>query len=97
LTWIRLNGTSLEPIQRFTESYYVPVSEYLFLAIMAFVLMSALVLFVLGFFWLRNLLDRYRLKYGFDREIEAKECSEIDTDVKLDKREKIFKRRTFKD
>jgi len=46
---------------------------------------------------LQRLLDRYRLKYSFDRDIERKECSKEDTEEKLNKRERLFKRRTFKD
>lgn len=46
---------------------------------------------------LQRILDRYRLKYSFDREIESKECSKVDTEEKLNRRERNFKRRTFKD
>ena len=46
---------------------------------------------------LERIADRYRLKYGFDREIESKEISKEDTELKLDRRERNFKRRTFKD
>lgn len=46
---------------------------------------------------LQRIADRYRLKYGFDKDIEAKEISKEDTDLKLEKRERSFKRRTFKD
>lgn len=45
---------------------------------------------------LSRLLDRYRLKYGFDRDIESKEMKNPNSE-KLDKREKMFKRRVFKD
>jgi len=61
--------------------------------IMAFMLM----LMVLLVERLQRILDRYRLKYSFDREIEAKECSKEDTEEKLNKRERLFKRRVFKD
>lgn len=56
-------------------------------------------IFTLLFLWLafkmRTLCDRYRLKYGFDREIESKEFGN-DTE-KMDRREKYFKKRVFKD
>lgn len=46
---------------------------------------------------LERIADRYRIKYGFDREIESKEASKEDTELKLDRRERNFKRRAFKD
>lgn len=44
---------------------------------------------------MRNVADRYRLKYGFDRELESKEFGN-DTE-KMDNREKYFKKRTYRD
>lgn len=41
-------------------------------------------------------LDRYRLKYGFDREIEKKDMNNP-TEHRLDEVEKRFKKRVFKD
>ena len=48
---------------------------------------------------LERLLTRYRIKYGFDREIESKEMSgkEEDKPERLNRRERMFKRRVFKD
>lgn len=48
---------------------------------------------------LERLLNRYRLKYGFDRELEKKEISgkESDYEEKLNRRERRFKRSVFKD
>lgn len=43
----------------------------------------------------RSIADRYRLKYTFDRELESKEFGN-DTE-KMDKREKYFKKRTYRD
>jgi hypothetical protein len=63
--------------------------------LMAFVSLL-LILLVVKF---ERLLDRYRLKYGFDREIERKETSGDNTsqNEKLNRRERLFKRRVFKD
>jgi hypothetical protein len=48
----------------------------------------------------RSLLDRYRLKYSFDRDIELKHIdgkTEIKRMNNLDRRFKAFKRRTLTD
>jgi len=54
---------------------------------------------VVFFLWLNTekRLDRYRLKYSFDRELEGKDISGEDKEFKLNRRERLFKRRTFKD
>lgn len=51
------------------------------------------------FFIAQKKLDRYRLKYGFDRDIEQKGMNGTDEEIRyrLDKAEKRFKRRVFKD
>lgn len=65
--------------------------------IVLIILLYVLVLFMVwGIMRLSHLLDRYRIKYGFDREIEMKEMREP-TDHKLDEREKRFKKRVFRD
>ena len=62
-----------------------------------FILSMVLLLFVvLLIFVLEKLLrklDRYRLKYGFDRELELKD----DNPKTVDRREQRFKERVFKD
>ena len=63
--------------------------------IMFFMLLSLLFLF--EGMKVQRILDRYRLKYSFDRDIEAKEISKEDADLKLNRRERNFKRRVFKD
>jgi len=72
----------------------IPASDYVMLGIVAiFTTMMALLGFLLAV-KTRSILDRYRLKYSFDREIESKE---IDNIKNLDEREKRFKRRVYKD
>jgi hypothetical protein len=96
-SWLRLNSTGGYEQISSGSGFYVPVSDYLALAFLTFfVTFTLLFLFLV---WIRadKLLDRYRLKYSFDREIERKECSKEDTEEKLNKRERLFKRRTFKD
>jgi len=61
---------------------------------LAILLMVAFVAVFLLAIKTRSILDRYRIKYGFDREIESKE---IDNIKHLDRREQAFKRRTFRD
>jgi len=69
-------------------------SDYIMLGIVAiFTTMMTLLGFLLAV-KTRSILDRYRLKYSFDREIESKE---IDNIKNLDEREKRFKRRVYKD
>jgi hypothetical protein len=72
----------------------IPAGDYVMIGLVA-IFMS---LMTLAFFLLalktRSLLDRYRLKYSFDRELESKE---IDNVKNLDKREQAFKRRVLKD
>ena len=62
---------------------------------LAMTLLAMLLLFVLLKF--ERLLDRYRLKYSFDRELESKEMGKENQEEKLNRRERLFKRRTFKD
>ena len=72
----------------------IPASDYVMVGIVAiFMTMLTLLGFLLAF-KTRSILDRYRLKYSFDREIESKE---IDNIKNLDEREKRFKRRVYKD
>ena len=44
-------------------------------------------------FKLQRKLDRYRLKYGFDRTLESKDTKQD----RLDKIQKSFERRVYKD
>lgn len=52
---------------------------------------------ILLYIQLNRKLDRYRLKYGFDKELEAKDMSEKNKEQSLDKIERRFKRRVFID
>jgi hypothetical protein len=74
----------------------------------AVIAMFSLIFFLLFFaiaIKQRQILDRYRLKFGFNREIELKEIDGKDITDKqrqlkqkrLDTREKAFKRRTLTD
>ena len=73
----------------------VDVGSYLALGLIAIVALVFDLLFFLLALKMRNIADRYRIKYGFDRELEAKEFG--DDTKKLDNREKYFKKRTFRD
>lgn len=63
-----------------------------------FIILYALILFlVIHSFTIQKRLDRYRLKYSFDREIEGKDIEGNDKELRLNRRERRFKRRVFKD
>ena len=67
------------------------------IATLAFIAILSLFFVVLFFglsLELRRILDRYRLKYGFDRDIELKD---MDNPKNLEKRFERFKKRTFTD
>lgn len=75
----------------------IDLVDYAIASIMAILFMLTTFLFMFTAIGIRNILDRYRLKFGFDKEIETKEISGKDTEFELNKREKKFKRRTFRD
>lgn len=80
--------------------YYVPMEDNLTMGILALISIGLMLLFVWGVFVLGKRLDRYRLKYGFDRELEIKDIDnrkETTKQNRLDKREKAFNKRVFKD
>ncbi len=66
-------------------------------------LLLDLALVLLVFYAIETLnrrLDRYRLKYGFDKDIESKDIDNKDPEKlqrRIDNREKRFKKRVFKD
>lgn len=70
--------------------------DYLMLGIVAILSLIFVALFFLIALKFRHLVDRYRLKYGFDRELEKKEMKNP-TEDKLNTREKYFRERVFKD
>ena len=72
-------------------------TSYVGLSFFTLVFLLSTGLFLLIGIRLQRILDRYRLKYGFDRDIERKETSKSDIEHKLDSYEKNFKRRVFKD
>lgn len=80
------------------EELFIPLADYIGMTIIASFLGFV---FSLAFFdnlKIQRLTDRYRLKYGFDKDIESKEIeSKHDIDLKLERRERRFKRRVFKD
>lgn len=63
--------------------------------VLGLVLIGLIALLVWAMEKMVRLTDRYRMKYGFDKELEAKEFGN-DTE-KMDRREKRFKKRVFKD
>jgi hypothetical protein len=71
--------------------------NYFVMSMVALLLVLTTGMFFLIALRFERLLDRYRIKYGFDREIESKEISKEDTELKLNRREHNFKRRVFKD
>ena len=75
------------------EELAYQVSNFMFFV--ALLLMTLLLFLVAD--RLQRIADRYRLKYGFDKEIESKEIGKDDSDLKIEKRERRFKRRVFKD
>jgi hypothetical protein len=72
----------------------IPVGDYIMVGMIAIFMTLMTLLFFLLALKTRSLLDRYRLKYSFDKELESKE---IDNVKNLDRREQAFKRRVFKD
>jgi hypothetical protein len=61
------------------------------------ILVVGLMIIFYAYLRLERLLDRYRLKYGFDREVEGKETNGDNKEEKLNRSERSFKRRVFKD
>lgn len=77
--------------------YFVPLFDHVILGLFFMLFLFLFLLVFLEGLTLQRIADRYRLKYSFDREIESKEISKEDTDLKLNKREQRFRRRVFKD
>lgn len=74
--------------------------DYVAIAFVIIMFMGFMALFLFIAIEQSRIADRYRLKYSFDREIERKEIGTKDIDEiekRLNKREKRFKRRVFKD
>lgn len=70
------------------------------ISILALLTTLGFLLFFLISLRLERLLDRYRLKYGFDKEIEFKECNgkdEYSKEERIARRERLWRRRVFKD
>lgn len=63
-----------------------------FIGIMTMAILSIVLL--LAFDTYRRIADRYRLKYGFDKDIELKELNNPNN---LERRENAFKKRVYKD
>lgn len=79
---------------------YVPFEEHLVLVVSLIITFVFMILFAIDAFALRKILDRYRLKYSFDRDIERKDITgktETIKDKKLDRRQKSFEKRVLKD
>jgi len=74
--------------------YYFPADVVVILAMVAVFSLFMFLLVIYDFSRMRRVLDYYRLKYTFDRDVESKDTKDPE---KLDRREKYFKRRTFKD
>ena len=74
--------------------YYIPVDVAVILGMIAFFCLFMFVLCMSDFARMRRILDFYRLKYTFDRELESKDTTDQE---KLNNREKRFKKRVFKD
>lgn len=92
MTWIYNNGTDF--LHASDKGFYVPASDYATLGVLTMASIVAFVLFALAQYRTGRLLDRYRIKYGFDKDIELKE---MDNPKNLERRENSFKRRMFKD
>lgn len=73
------------------------MTDNLGLTFIAIIATLAMFFFLYVTIRLERLLDRYRLKYGFDKDIELKEMTGEDKEQKLARRERRFKRRVFKD
>jgi hypothetical protein len=70
------------------------------LAILAYALTLLLLGLTVVFLRVCRLLDRYRLKYSFDKEIEFKEVGgkdEYNKEERIARRERLWRRRVFKD
>lgn len=90
---IYYNGTDF--VQPMTKGYYVPASDNIgLIVVLAFVTLFMVLMFFEAYNT-RRLLDRYRLKYSFDRELESKDVD--GSERKLNLREKRFKSRVYKD
>ena len=76
---------------------FIPLSDYIIMVVIALVLVGFTLLFFLEGLSLTRILDRYRLKYSFDRELEGKDIKDEDKELRLNRRERRFKRRVFKD
>lgn len=85
-------------VTRLSETgLYIPLENYLVMSMLAVTLAVFVVMFLYGTVQLGKRLDRYRLKYGFDNEIESKDITSKDIAGRLEKRQKAFNRRTLKD
>lgn len=76
------------------------VSGNLFFGLVGFLWMLGAILLLILLTRYERLLDRYRLKYGFDKEIEFKEVSgktEEKKEDRIERRERLWRRRVFKD
>lgn len=77
------------------------LGNYVMVAMFMVLFFGMSILFLFAFVEVRRTLDRYRLKYTFDRELEFKDTDENknseERNRRLDKREKYFKKRVFKD
>lgn len=73
----------------------VDLANYVMLGVVALAMTLFTLLFFLLALKMRNVADRYRLKYGYDHDIEGKEFSKDPDRAK--KRYEYFKRRTFTD
>ena len=76
------------------NTFTISAGDYASQLLVIFFLLLMTVLLFLVALKTRNILDRYRLKYSFDKEIELKEMS---NPKYLEKREKAFLKRVFKD
>jgi len=77
-----------------STDYYVPIADYAVMTIITIGIMALMLIFLFAYIRESRIADRYRLKYGFDKDIELKE---MDNPKNLEKRESRFKRRVFKD
>jgi len=87
------NGTDF--IEPMSKGYYQPVTDSFGILLMLAFAIVFMILFFIEAYATRKLLDRYRLKYSFDRELESKDLD--GSERKLNDRERRFKRRVFKD
>lgn len=76
------------------------VSDNLFFGLVGLLWMFGAILLLILLTRTERLLDRYRLKYGFDKEIEFKEVggnNELEREERIKKRERLWRRRVFRD